>query len=410
MWSRKVPRLAVATCVSGASAHVAAQQYLQSQGLCPDCTVLDAAVCRLKGLLEGKHFRDGLGAKISDSIKAIESMKCTAPAPISVEWRSDWRQRHSQLSGQTYWVRRGAFKSPIATLLLPESQYASVWEVRKNKPTGEESEAGSAEDVQLPEATIWMGVPLLDRCIDLFVRHLNNVAPDSMRTAEQGTAILILPDFGGEFSKRTLPLAELVVAELPDVPVFLLEMPLRGTRKPPGYSGALLPTVNDMMHMGCAIIEESRGMLAWLKQQGYHRLTLSGISMGGHMAALTACCSPDVSRLCLLLPSHSAEANWTDGGVMGMNRGIPLETLRPYLWSATSLEAYPPCRAERAVLVAARYDGYVPFWSSERLRALLQQQQIPVQLRVISGGHVSGFLAHQLDFARAIVDATATTG
>merc|ERR1712113_17825 len=122
-----------------------------------------------------------------------------------------------------------------------------------------------------------------------------------------------------------------------------------------------------MMQMGCAIIEESRSLMEWLKNNGYDRFILSGISMGGHMAALTACCTIDKTHLCLLLPSHSAEANWTDGGVMGMNRGMSAPVLKPYLWEATAIDAYPACRAERAVIVAAEEDGYVPLWSSKRL-------------------------------------------
>merc|ERR1740130_18087 len=121
------------------------------------------------------------------------------------------------------------------------------------------------------------------------------------------------------------------------------------------------------------------------------------------MAALTACCSPDAMRLALLLPSHSAEANWIDGGVMALNRDIHPDVLRPLLYESTNVEAYPPCRAvKHAVIVAARKDGFVPLWSSKLLQSLLVQQGVPTELRLIPGGHVEAFLAHQVDFARAL--------
>lgn len=106
------------------------------------------------------------------------------------------------------------------------------------------------------------------------------------------------------------------------------------------------------------------------------------------------------------MPSHSAEANWTDGGIMGMNRGMPADSLKPCLREATAIDTYPNCCAETAVIVAAKDDGYVPLWSSEILRDHLLHQNVPVDFRIVEGGHVTGFLARQGDFAQAVVDAT----
>ncbi|CAE8653322.1 unnamed protein product [Polarella glacialis] len=400
---------AAAAGVSAFGLDFTARQYLKSEQLDSSCTLIDVAICKAKGFLEGPHFLLGLGDRIDEGMAAIERMKRTAAREVKVEWRSSWEQRESQLSGRYFWVRRGAFESPIAELLPEGARNATVWEVRGTAPVDCQRELADANaDVMLPINTVWLGLTPVDRCIDTVVRLLN-VSPSQVpvdNALGKQTAIVILPDFGGEFCKRTMPLAELVSARLPAASVFLLEMPLRGTRKPPGYLGAL-PSVHDMMLMGCAIIEESRSLIGWLKISGFDHVTLCGMSMGGQMAALTACCEPPiVPRLCLLMPSHSAEANWTDGGVMGMNCGMSVPQLKPYLRQATSIEAYPPCKAESALIVAARYDGYVPLWSSEKLRDSLATDGVPVKFRVISGGHVSGFLAHQHDFADAVVGVT----
>eukprot|EP00930_Biecheleria_cincta_P086971 TRINITY_DN76232_c0_g1_i1.p1 TRINITY_DN76232_c0_g1~~TRINITY_DN76232_c0_g1_i1.p1 ORF type:complete len:416 (+),score=52.43 TRINITY_DN76232_c0_g1_i1:65-1312(+) len=412
MWSAHIPKRAVYTAAFGATSAVgvpyAVRKTLESPHVCLDCSFADITVCKAKGVLEGNHFSEGLGEKIEESVDAIKRMKNTPPSAIDVVWRSGWRQRVSPLTGQTYYVRRGSFESPVASLLPSEAKDASMWEFRGSCPDDWEMKSHHGEDLLLPESTVWLGVPALDMIVDFFVKRVNAASPRVSKdsSTSSGQAILILPDFGGDFCKRTLPLAELVVADLPGTPVILLEMPLRGSRKPPQYRGAVLPAVQDMMHMGCAIIEESRSLCQWLRQRGFDGLTVSGISMGGHMATLTACCSNDVSRLCLLMPSHSAEANWTDGGVMGMNRSISADLLKPYLHEATHVETYPSCKAKLSILVAARDDGYVPLWSSMLLREFLEKARIPVDWRVIRGGHVEGFLGHQLDFARAVVDAT----
>jgi len=406
MWSARLPRVVAGAGAAAAGLHLATRQYLEAQNLCSASSYADVAFCLSKGLLEGDHFRSGLGDRFEEAMEAIVRMKCTPPAKIDLQWRSGWVERRSDLTGRSVWARRGGFASPISEILPSDANCATVWELRGSSPV--EEDTGGDEDLRLPDVTVWLGVPALDRVFDAAVRYANAV-PARQHDGSDGsdTAILLLPDFGGEFCKRTLPVAELVVAELPAASVFLLEMPFRGTRKPPGYIGSVLHTVEEMMHMGCAIIEESRGLMGWLRAQGRaSRMTVSGISMGGHMAALTACCSPDVGRLCMLLPSHSAEANWTDGGVMGMNRAISSEVVKPYLYSATCIDTYPSCSVERAVLVAAKSDGYVPLWSSERLRDSLVGQHVPVEFRTLSGGHVRGFLAHHADFAQAIVDVT----
>jgi len=405
-----------AACAAGVGLNFAGRERLRQKGFHSDCSLLDLSMVLWKGYEEGPHFLGGLGPGIDAILGAIAEMKRTPPRDIELRWKSPWEKRYSDLSRKDFWVRRGEFLSPIAECLPAESRMATVWEVRGSQPNDEDlAEAVASGDLLLPAATRWMGVPWVDRRVDKLVRLLNRrwshtsdvPAPfpsDTGAGASQG--IVVLPDFGGEHCKRSLPVGELVAAELPNASVMLLEMPLRGTRKPAGYVGSLMPTLEGMMAMGCGAIEESRALLQW---QGYCRLTLAGISMGGHMAALTACCSPDVTRLALLLPAHSGEANWVDGGLLGLNNGMAREEMQPLLWEATNINAYPvPKSVQHALVVAARNDGYVPLWSSQIVADWLVANKVSSELRVIRGGHVSAFIAQQTTFAEALVEVART--
>eukprot|EP00927_Polykrikos_kofoidii_P076442 TRINITY_DN73545_c0_g1_i1.p1 TRINITY_DN73545_c0_g1~~TRINITY_DN73545_c0_g1_i1.p1 ORF type:complete len:446 (+),score=58.09 TRINITY_DN73545_c0_g1_i1:168-1340(+) len=382
--------------------------------------MVDILVCKAKGYVEGNHFSGGFGSKLDVAMEAVERMKRTSPKNIDFNWCTAWERRTSQLTGASFWVRRGSFPSPIEALLPDDAKTAAVWELRGSPPpecddinTSDDAKAYTAQSgeeagLMLPSETHWFGFALVDKFVDFIVRRVNartNVTLSTSPCLGDGVKILLLPDFGGEYCKRTLPIAELVACELPRASILMLEMPLRGTRKPKGYVGSIMPTLQDMTLMGCAVIEESRSLLRWFSDRGHSNMSVAGVSMGAHMAVLTACCSTNVSSLALLMPSHSAEANWIDGGVMGMNREMGPEEMRQPLWESTNVEAYPKCTSvNNAVVVAARADGYVPLWSSMRLTDYLERMHVKVDFRTISGGHVGGFLAHQLDFARAVID------
>lgn len=412
-----------AVCTTGFASHALLKKQLRDYGVA-DANVswLDISVVLLKSkVLEGNYFANGLGPNLDAVSAALERLKTEPAARVDVEWRSRWEARTSPLTGARYWVRRGTFDSPVAALLPDEAKEASFWEVRGSEPAPSEdiSVAGGKlffeEDSRLPLSTYWLGVPVLDSIIDESVRRLNAPKDENRRLAGACTssALVLLPDFAGDFCKRTVPIAELVAFAQPGLPIYLLEFPLRGTRRPasaPGV-GSLLHELESLAVMGCAAIEESRALLRWLADgSGRPRdtsLTLAGLSMGGHVAALTAACSTHVRRLALLLPAHSGEASWLDGGAMSLCRALPAEEMRPLLREATNVESYPPLPSgvELAVLVAGRRDAVVPFWSSQRLRAHLEAQGVShVELRELPGGHTSSVLARQQDLAQAILD------
>eukprot|EP00929_Paragymnodinium_shiwhaense_P026444 TRINITY_DN15738_c0_g1_i1.p1 TRINITY_DN15738_c0_g1~~TRINITY_DN15738_c0_g1_i1.p1 ORF type:complete len:274 (-),score=45.90 TRINITY_DN15738_c0_g1_i1:426-1220(-) len=237
LFKRVVPPVAT-VCFGGAACTFGIRRRFEEGGAADDCSLLDASVVLAKRLLEGKHFHAGLGSKLEDVMSAVARMKQTAPKHVEVEWCCGWHRRKSKLSGQAYWVRRGSFDSPIAELLSEHASRATLWEVRGSLPSEEvnDNESGVADsELLLPSRTVWLGVEPVDLAVDRVVSWLNTPLPRRKTSYDgEGHAVVILPDFGGEFCKRTLPLAELVAAELPKARVMLLEMPHRGTRKGPG--------------------------------------------------------------------------------------------------------------------------------------------------------------------------------
>ena len=68
----------------------------------------------------------------------------------------------------------------------------------------------------------------------------------------------------------------------------IVENPFYGSRKPVKQVRSGIRHVSDLFAMGSALISEGQFLLDWLQGQGYSRLGISGISLGGHNASLTA--------------------------------------------------------------------------------------------------------------------------
>ena len=68
----------------------------------------------------------------------------------------------------------------------------------------------------------------------------------------------------------------------------ILQNPFYGERRPADQRGTKLNRVTDQFLMNIATIEEARSLLRWLREDGYQHVGVTGYSMGGYMAALTA--------------------------------------------------------------------------------------------------------------------------
>ena len=196
------------------------------------------------------------------------------------------------------------------------------------------------------------------------------------------------------------------------VGALLLENPYYGSRRPSGQQGEALRTVADLLLMFRATAVEAVAVMGWLLARGHPKVGVCGYSMGGSMAAYSASLFPLSAAVIPLAAAHSAAPVFTQGvlsavpdwEVLGRTCGGP-EAARERLGSlleALSITALPPLpNPRRAILVAARQDGFVP--SASTLRLL--QHWRGAELRYVRGGHVSGLLTSRPVIVRAVLDA-----
>lgn len=201
----------------------------------------------------------------------------------------------------------------------------------------------------------------------------------------------------------------------------VLENPLYGTRRPAGQRGVAVRTVADLVAMGRATIEEARALASWLRTRG-HAVGLSGYSMGGQMAALSAALCPFPVAVVAGAAPHAARVVFVDGllaratafGVLarGMrsegqgHEGVDVRARLARVLEGTSATRLPaPAPGSAAVLLGARHDGYVHRSAVEALARHWPE----AELRWLDGGHVTGFLQHEAR-RRAIVDAFGRLG
>jgi pimeloyl-ACP methyl ester carboxylesterase len=212
------------------------------------------------------------------------------------------------------------------------------------------------------------------------------------------------------FSRRrrilALPLLEEGIGSL------ILENPYYGRRRPAGQHKKMLNCFSDLWAMGGAAVEEGRSLLQWLRQEGYTRLGVCGISMGGSMAAQTAVLEEEAVAMIGCVTAHSASAVFTegilkdylawevlDGELAGGERGI---VLMRELLGLTDIRRFSPLRRpEAAFLVGAKRDAYIPRASAQRLH----DHWPGSTMRWLESGHVGAFLFHRRAFLAAIKDA-----
>jgi esterase/lipase len=192
--------------------------------------------------------------------------------------------------------------------------------------------------------------------------------------------------------------------------------------------------------MGGAAVEEGRSLMQWLRREGYERLGVCGISMGGSMAARVAVLEETPVAMIGCVTAHSASSVFTEGilknflawevlnrELNGSRSGIALTRERPgketaielnrevngagpammlmrELLGVTDLRRFPPLqRPQAAFLVAASRDAYIPPASA----AMLHAHWPGSTMRWLGTGHVGAFLFHRRDFLKAIRDAFA---
>jgi pimeloyl-ACP methyl ester carboxylesterase len=191
----------------------------------------------------------------------------------------------------------------------------------------------------------------------------------------------------------------------------ILENPFYGVRRPANQKGTYVDTVSGLWLMGMSAVAEARVILGWLASQGFHRLGVSGISMGGQMSSHVAALYPEPLAVCACIAPHCATpvflegvlSKYTDWKALDQDEAEARRRLKEQL-DRSDLRLFPkPPRTDCCIWVAASYDAYV---NAESCR--LTQATWPAStIRWLASGHVSSVLFRRKAFLKGIRDAFA---
>jgi len=212
----------------------------------------------------------------------------------------------------------------------------------------------------------------------------------------------------------------------------IIENPYYGLRKPRKQLRSSLFYVSDLFIMGAALILESQVLMKWCQEQGYSPLVFHGISMGGHMASLSAAACHHPVGLVPCLAATSGSVTFCQGVMSGAINWKQLEQQLSkdpdYLTKVWPLvhspENYPhpekltashfmrclmdecthianyssPVDTELVDMVTAEYDAYQPGHGVTPPETLYPG----CRSTVISEGHIRSYLLYQNVFRQAI--------
>jgi dienelactone hydrolase len=313
---------------------------------------------------------------------------CRLPAPPpqalapEIRWGSSRITRHAVL-------REGVFRSPLADQGLPlESRDAQVLLVLPRGVGDARPDAGPARRRARPGDPATPGDPASRR--HPMVVHL-------AATGDVG--------FGRRLRTLALPLARQGIGAM------ILENPFYGRRRPGGQWGVYLREFADLLLMGRAAVEEGRALLRWLELEGYGPLGITGVSMGGQMAAVAGAAFDAPVAIISCIGGHGGAPVFTEGalsqqvawGVLERDAGGAgaRARLRELIDFSEIRQLPVPLAPEAAILIGAKNDGFIPTWSVQ-----LHHAHWPgSELRWIDTGHVGAFVLHAATFQQAIVDA-----
>ncbi len=194
----------------------------------------------------------------------------------------------------------------------------------------------------------------------------------------------------------------------------LLESPFMGSRRPAYQPSVMLCTFSDFVLMGASAIEEARSVIQWLQQRDFPGICITGLSLGGFLAAVAgALAAPSVAIVTFLAP-HDGNVVYLDGLSRKLcdwtqmqktcGTAAPVTEKFRAVFEAISLERLPePAGGRRVIAVAALHDRIVPPSSYRQMGRLWPR----CEMRWIRGGHVSSIMRPKVHLA-AILDALRT--
>jgi hypothetical protein len=191
----------------------------------------------------------------------------------------------------------------------------------------------------------------------------------------------------------------------------LLESPFMGRRKPDYQPTPMLASLSDFVLLGGTAIEEARSAVSWLQREGFEKICVTGISLGGYLAAVAGASAKPPVAIVMLLAPHDGNVVYIDG----LSRSLchwpemqrtcgsaePVEAKFRAVFDAISLERIPePETSHRIIALGASSDRFVPPGSFRRMA----RHWPASELRWIRGGHISSILRRRHYF-EAILDA-----
>lgn len=187
----------------------------------------------------------------------------------------------------------------------------------------------------------------------------------------------------------------------------VLENPYYGRRRSIGQGSSDLDTLSAQLAMGTATVEEARALLAWLARSFGSDIGVTGFSMGGSVAALTATTWREPLAIVAAATGHAAETVFCDGALARFIdfRAVDRARLRGLLHRGDFERLGAPPAGSRCELVAARDDGYVPEWSIDRLARTWSSRGVRVGVTWVRGGHATLLLEGRARVAEALVRA-----
>lgn len=202
-------------------------------------------------------------------------------------------------------------------------------------------------------------------------------------------AYVHLASTGDEGWARRAPIVERALSH--GLAAMVLENPYYGRRRSHGQTGSDLATVSEQLAMNAATVEEARALLAWLARSFAREIGVTGFSMGGSVAALTATTWHEPLAVVAAATGHAAETVFCDGA---LSRFVDFDVvdrarLRRLLRRGDLGQLPAPPAGSRCALVAARDDGYVPAWSVQRLADDWSRRFVRVAVEWAPGGHAT---------------------
>jgi hypothetical protein len=301
-----------------------------------------------------KFFRDGIGDyKFLNQLDNLTSQNAT-PAPITVQWSKEKRYKRVL-------IKDGQFMSPCHEFLPDES---AMVRFRILLPLN--------SDPQTPV------------CIHLAA------------TGDEG------------YGLRNMLFARPLLRH--GIGSIILQNPYYGDRRPQSQERFLLREFSDLFKMTQATITEGLTLVHWLREAGYRFVGITGLSMGGSIAAFVGAMTDFPISIIPITASYSPAPIFLEGLLRNSLDWTTLKNTKP---KGVDIENYishalkspdirkldPPAFTHSAIIIGALRDGYV---SRESVQVIYNHWH-GSELVWIKAGHIGSIIFHHKFIVKMIL-------